>query len=118
MAIDMEYDYIIVGAGFFGSICARELTDAGKKCLVIDRRTHVGGNCYTSNKGGIHVHEYGPHIFHTDDEDVWKYINRFATFNTSNIMEWRRLIGSYTHCHSTCGRFIKSMGRQCQLEPK
>lgn len=81
MATDMEYDYLIVGAGFFGSICARELTDAGKKCLVIDRRTHVGGNCYTSNKGGIHVHEYGPHIFHTDKKEVWDYINRFATFN-------------------------------------
>jgi len=81
MATDMEYDYLIVGAGFFGSICARELTDAGKKCLVIDRRTHVGGNCYTSNKGGIHVHEYGPHIFHTDKKEVWDYINRFANFN-------------------------------------
>lgn len=77
----MEYDYLIVGAGFFGSVCARELTDAGKKCLVIDRRTHVGGNCYTSNRGGIHIHEYGPHIFHTDDKQVWDYINRFATFN-------------------------------------
>lgn len=81
MATDMGYDYLIVGAGFFGSICARELTDAGKKCLVIDRRSHIGGNCYTSKRGGIHVHEYGPHIFHTDKKEVWDYINRFATFN-------------------------------------
>lgn len=77
----MEYDYLIVGAGFFGSVCARELTDVGKRCLVIDRRDHIGGNCYTSNRGGIHVHEFGCHIFHTSNSRVWRYINRFATFN-------------------------------------
>ena len=81
MANNMEYDYLIVGAGFFGSVCARELTDSGKKCLVIDRRSHLGGNCYTSNKGGIHVHEFGCHIFHTSNEELWAYVNRFAEFN-------------------------------------
>jgi len=95
MAIDMGYDYLIVGAGFFGSVCARELTDMGKKCLVIDRRSHIGGNCYTSNKEGIHVHEYGPHIFHTDKKEIWDYINRFAEFNNFR----------YHGIAETCGEF-------------
>ena len=77
----MNYDYIIVGAGLFGSVCARELTDKGKKCLVIDSREHIGGNCYTTNYNGINVHQYGPHIFHTSDKKIWDYVNRFATFN-------------------------------------
>ena len=58
-------DYLIVGAGFYGAICAHELTKRGYKCLVLDKRSHIGGNCYTSNRDGINVHEYGPHIFHT-----------------------------------------------------
>ena len=77
----MKYDYIIVGAGIFGSVCARELSDAGAKCLVIDKRQHIGGNCYTKDVGGIHVHQYGPHIFHTNSDYVWNYINKFAKFN-------------------------------------
>jgi UDP-galactopyranose mutase len=75
------YDYLIVGAGLFGSICARELTNDGKKVLVIDKRNHIGGNCYTSNEGGINVHTYGPHIFHTNNKQVWDYINQFVEFN-------------------------------------
>lgn len=75
------YDFLIVGAGLFGSVCARELTDAGYKCLVIDKREHIGGNCYTENVDGINVHKYGPHIFHTSDKEIWDYVNRFATFN-------------------------------------
>jgi UDP-galactopyranose mutase len=75
------YDYLIVGAGLFGSICARELTNNGKKVLVIDKRDHIGGNCYTSNEGGINVHTYGPHIFHTNNKQVWDYINQFVEFN-------------------------------------
>lgn len=75
------YDYLIVGAGFFGAVCARELTDAGFKCLVIDKRSHIGGNCYTSNKDGINIHEYGAHIFHTSDKEVWDWVNQYATFN-------------------------------------
>jgi UDP-galactopyranose mutase len=76
-----SYDYLIVGAGLFGAVCARELTDAGKKVLVIERREHIAGNCYTQNMAGINVHMYGPHIFHTSNDEVWKYVNRFATFN-------------------------------------
>lgn len=77
----MGYDYLIVGAGLFGSICAYELNKAGYNICVIDKREHIGGNCYTKNKDGIHTHEYGPHIFHTSNEEVWKWINQFVSFN-------------------------------------
>ena len=75
------YDYLIVGAGLFGTVCARELTDAGKKVLVIDKREHAAGNVYTTKTEGIQVHVYGAHIFHTNNETVWKYVQRFARFN-------------------------------------
>ncbi|GHU52167.1 UDP-galactopyranose mutase [Clostridia bacterium] len=77
----MMYDYLIVGAGIFGAVCARELTDAGKKCLVIDQRNHIAGNIYTENIEGISVHKYGAHIFHTNIKPVWDYLNRFTEFN-------------------------------------
>ncbi len=77
----MQYDYLVVGAGLYGAVFARQLTDAGKRVLVIDRREHIGGNVYTENLHGIHVHKYGAHIFHTNDEAVWNYVNRFAAFN-------------------------------------
>jgi UDP-galactopyranose mutase len=75
------YDYLIVGSGFFGSICAYELNKKGYKVCVIDNRNHIAGNCYTSNRNGINVHDYGPHIFHTSNEEVWKWINQFVQFN-------------------------------------
>ena len=75
------YDYLIVGAGIFGAVCARELTDAGHACLVIDKRDHIAGNAYTANENGVIVHEYGAHIFHTSNKEVWDYVNRFAEFN-------------------------------------
>jgi len=75
------YDYLIVGAGLFGSIFAYEATQKGKKCLVIDKRTHIGGNCYTENIEGINVHKYGAHIFRTSDKHIWEYMNRFVEFN-------------------------------------
>ncbi len=74
-------DYLIVGAGLFGAVAARELTDAGKSVLVIDKRPHIGGNVYTEKTEGINVHKYGAHIFHTNDRRVWDYITRFADFN-------------------------------------
>lgn len=77
----MKYDYIIVGAGLFGSVFARQATDAGKKVLVIDKRNHIGGNIYTEQVEGISVHKYGAHIFHTNDKEVWSYLNRFTEFN-------------------------------------
>ena len=81
----MVYDYLIVGSGFFGSICAHELNKTGKKVLVIDSRNHIGGNCHTENKDGINVHTYGPHVFHTSNEEVWKWINQFVEFNNFRL---------------------------------
>ncbi|HDK7137996.1 TPA: UDP-galactopyranose mutase [Clostridium botulinum] len=75
------YDYLIVGAGLFGSIFAYEATKRGKRCLVIDKRNHIGGNIYCDNIEEINIHKYGAHIFHTSDKDIWNYINRFIEFN-------------------------------------
>ncbi|MCL2797608.1 MAG: UDP-galactopyranose mutase [Firmicutes bacterium] len=75
------YDYLIVGAGLFGGVFAREAADKGKKVLVIDKRPRIGGNCASEMRDGIDVHLYGAHIFHTDYEDVWEYVNRFSRFN-------------------------------------
>lgn len=77
----MKYDYLIVGAGLFGAIFAHEAKKAGKKVLVIDRRDHIGGNIYTKEVESIQVHQYGAHIFHTSDKEVWDYIQQFAEFN-------------------------------------
>ena len=77
----MKYDFLIVGAGLFGAVIAHEAIKRGKKCLVIDRRDHIGGNIYTEEVEGIQVHKYGAHIFHTSDKEVWDYVNQFAEFN-------------------------------------
>ena len=77
----MKYDYLIVGSGLFGAVFAYEATKKGKKCLVIDKRPHIGGNIYTENIEGINVHKYGAHIFHTSDKKIWDYVNEFAEFN-------------------------------------
>ena len=76
-----KYDYLIVGAGLYGSVFAYEMNKKGKKCLVIDKRNHIGGNIYTEELEGINVHKYGAHIFHTSNKKVWKYINQFCEFN-------------------------------------
>ena len=76
-----KYDYLIVGAGFFGAISAFELTKKGYKCLVIEKRNHIAGNCYTENVEGINVHKYGAHIFHTNDQEIWDYVNALVEFN-------------------------------------
>ena len=75
------YDYLIVGSGLYGAVCAHELKEKGYKCLVIDKRYHIAGNIYTENIEGINVHKYGAHIFHTSYKDVWLYMNQFAEFN-------------------------------------
>lgn len=75
------YDYLIVGAGLTGAITAHELHKRGKSVLVIDKRNHIAGNIFTENINGIHIHTYGPHIFHTNDRNVWQYVNQFAEFN-------------------------------------
>lgn len=77
----MKYDYLIVGAGLFGAVFACEAAKKGKKCLVIDKRDHIGGNIYTYEQEGIQVHKYGAHIFHTSNEQVWNYVNQHVRFN-------------------------------------
>jgi UDP-galactopyranose mutase len=76
-----SYDYLIVGSGLFGCVFAHEATKRGKKCLVIDKRNHPGGNIYCENVEGINVHKYGAHIFHTNDKRIWEYVNSFVEFN-------------------------------------
>ena len=77
----MKYDYLVVGAGLYGSVFAYEMNQIGKKVLVIDKRNHIGGNCYTKKTENINIHVYGPHIFHTNNKKIWDYINQFAEFN-------------------------------------
>lgn len=75
------YDYVIVGAGFYGAVCAHELKKKGKKILVIEKRNHIAGNAYTEDNDGVNVHKYGAHIFHTNDKFIWEYVNSFVEFN-------------------------------------
>ena len=77
----MKFDFLIVGAGLYGSVVAHQLFETGKKVLVIDKRSNIAGNVYTESVEGIHVHKYGAHIFHTNNKEVWEYVQRFATFN-------------------------------------
>lgn len=77
----MKYDYLVVGAGLFGSVFAQIANERGKKILVVDKRAHIGGNVYTEKVEGINVHKYGAHIFHTNNKKVWDYVNRFVEFN-------------------------------------
>ncbi|NII83149.1 UDP-galactopyranose mutase [Pedobacter sp. SG908] len=79
--MDKPYDFLIVGAGLFGAVFAREMSLRGKRCLVIDRRKHVGGNLYCEQIEGINVHKYGPHIFHTNDKNIWDFVNSLVRFN-------------------------------------
>lgn len=76
----MKYDYLIIGSGLFGSVFAYLAKKEGKKCLLIEKRSHVGGNCYTEKRDNINIHIYGPHIFHTSDEQVWKFMNELTQF--------------------------------------
>lgn len=77
----MFYDYLIVGSGLFGAVFAERAKAAGKRCLIIERRNHIAGNCFTEKIEGIDVHRYGAHIFHTSNKEVWEYVNRFSEFN-------------------------------------
>jgi UDP-galactopyranose mutase len=79
--MNVEYDYLVVGAGLYGATFAQTVTEQGKTCLVIDRRPHIAGNAYTENVYGITVHKYGPHIFHTNNKLIWDYVSRFSEFN-------------------------------------
>lgn len=81
LRVIVMYDFLVVGAGLYGTVFAQQMKEIGKSCLVIDRREHIGGNIYSKEIEGIQVHQYGPHIFHTDSEEIWTYVNRFAKFN-------------------------------------
>ena len=81
MQNEKEYDYLVVGSGLFGAVFAHEAKKRGKKCLIIDKRSHAGGNVYCENIEGINVHKYGAHIFHTNDKAIWDYVNSFVEFN-------------------------------------
>lgn len=88
----MNYDYLVVGAGLYGSVFAHEMREKGRRVLVIDRRGHIAGNIYTDEVEGIQVHRYGAHIFHTSDKEIWNYVNQFAEFNqyiNSPVARWR-----------------------------
>lgn len=94
------FDYLVVGAGLYGSVFARQAKDNGKSVLVIDKRDHIGGNIYTEEIEGINVHKYGAHIFHTNNKEVWDYVNRYATFNrftNSPIANYKGEILSLIH---------------------
>lgn len=81
-----KYDYLIVGTGLYGAVFAERMTNAGKRCLAIDKRNHIAGNVYSKETEGIQVHQYGPHTFHTNDKEVWEYVNQFASFNHYTCM--------------------------------
>ncbi len=76
------YDYVVVGAGLFGAVFANQIATRGQTCLVLDKRDHIAGNCHTPQVNGVLIHAYGPHVFHTNSDDVWRFVNRFATFNS------------------------------------
>lgn len=78
--MSQPYDFVIVGAGVFGAVFAREMTDIGKKCLVLDKHNHIAGHCYTEEIEGIQIHKYGPHIFHTDKLELWEYVQKYCKF--------------------------------------
>lgn len=112
------YDFLIVGAGLYGAVFARELTNMGKRCLVIDRRSHIAGNAYTESVSGIDVHCYGPHIFHTSDEEVWDYVNQYAEFNhfvNTPIAEYR---GERYNLPFNMNTFAKMWGVHTPAEAK
>jgi UDP-galactopyranose mutase len=79
--MDEHFDYIVVGSGLFGAVCARELTDSGRKVLVLEKKQEIGGALHTTDHNNIIIHDYGPHIFHTNDKEIWDYVNKYATFN-------------------------------------
>ena len=98
-----KFDYLIVGSGLFGATFAYKARQAGKKCLVIDKRSHTGGNIYCENKDGINVHKYGAHIFHTSNKKVWDFVNGIVEFNryTNSPIANYKGRASCTTCLST-----------------
>lgn len=115
---DKEYDYLIVGAGLFGAVFAHEAKKSGKRCVVIDKRNHTGGNIYCDNLEGINVHKYGPHIFHTNDENIWAYVNRFVEFNRFTYSPVALYKGAVYNLPFNMNTFNKLWGVVTPLEAK
>lgn len=105
-----KYDYLIVGSGLFGSVFAHEAKKRGKKCLVIDKRNHLGGNIYSENIDGINVHKYGPHIFHTNDDEIWRYVQQFVTFNRFTYSPLAYYKGKYFNLPFNMNTFYQMWG--------
>lgn len=113
-----HYDYLIVGSGLFGAVFAHEAKKQGKKCLVIDKRGHIGGNIYTEEIEGIQVHKYGAHIFHTSDKKIWDYINQFAEFNNYINSPIARYKDELYNLPFNMNTFSKMWGIKTPLEAK
>jgi UDP-galactopyranose mutase len=112
------YDYLIVGAGLYGSVFAYEAGKRNKSCLVIDKKSHIGGNCFTEKIEGINVHVYGPHIFHTSNKDIWEYVNRFAEFNNFRNAPIANFNGSIYNLPFNMNTFNKLWGTITPEEAK
>jgi UDP-galactopyranose mutase len=110
------YDYLIVGSGLFGAVFAHEAKKAGKKCLVIDKRGHVGGNVYCKETEGINVHMYGAHIFHTNDKEIWEYVNKFAEFNRYTNSPIANYYGEYYNLPFNMNTFYQLWGTRTPEE--
>lgn len=112
------YDYLIVGSGLYGAIVARELKNAGYKVLIIEKRNHIAGNVYTEKRDNINVHVYGAHIFHTSDEKVWNYVNKYAKFNDFINSPLAYYKGEYYHMPFNMNTFHEIWGVNSAEEAK
>ncbi len=112
------YDYLIVGSGLYGAIVARELKNAGYKVLIIEKRNHIAGNVYTEKRDNINVHIYGAHIFHTSDEKVWNYVNKYAKFNNFINSPLAYYKGEYYHMPFNMNTFHEIWGVNTAEEAK
>ena len=113
-----QYDYIIVGAGLYGSTFAYKAKQAGKKCLVLDRRPHIGGNIYCENIEGINVHKYGAHIFHTSNKEVWDFVNSIVEFNRYTNSPVANYKGEYFNLPFNMNTFYQMWGTKTPAEAK
>jgi UDP-galactopyranose mutase len=116
--MDKKFDYLIVGAGLFGSVFAHEARKKGKKCLVIDKRNHLGGNVYCEKIEGINVHKYGAHIFHTNDKKIWDYVNNLVEFNRYTNSPIANYNGEYYNLPFNMNTFYKLWGVKTPEEAK
>lgn len=108
--MNKPYDYLIIGSRLFGATFAKCATQAGKRCMVIDKRTHIGGNVYCKMVEGINVHQYGPHIFHTSNREVWEFVNRFVQFNRFTLNTKANYKGSIYSLPFNMNTFLEMWG--------